>query len=91
MTALTPSAPAEATPAEEVGDDKTEIDKITARRTNRKRAPPPSPFIAPTPTPSDNQKKQKTPKGSAKSKGSTKPEGSDKSKGSTKPEGSAKS
>ncbi|KAE8728149.1 Detected protein of unknown function [Hibiscus syriacus] len=81
--ALTPSAPAEAAPAEE--DDKKEIDKITPRRTNRKRAPPPSPFIAPTPTPSDSQKMLKKPKGSDKSKRSTKPERSAKPQGSVKP------
>ncbi|KAK8984285.1 hypothetical protein V6N11_029601 [Hibiscus sabdariffa] len=78
---LPPSAP-----AEEIEDDKKEIDKITPRRTNRKRAPPPPPFIAPTPpTASDSQKKQKTAKGSAKSKGSAKVHGSAEPKGSAKP------
>ncbi|KAK8973306.1 hypothetical protein V6N11_069177 [Hibiscus sabdariffa] len=81
--APTSSVPTEAAPAEEMEDDKKDVDKITPRRTNRKRAPPPPPFI--TPTPSDSQKKQKTPKGSAKSKGPAKPQGPAKSQGPAKP------
>ncbi|GMI95994.1 hypothetical protein like AT3G22520 [Hibiscus trionum] len=89
---LPSSAPAEAVTAEEMEDDKKGTDKITPRRTNRKRAPPPPPFITPTSTPSasDSQKKQKTAKGSAKSKGSAKPQGSAKAHGSAEPKGSAK-
>ncbi|KAE8663472.1 Detected protein of unknown function [Hibiscus syriacus] len=79
-----PPVPAEAAPAEEMEDDKKVIDKITPRRTGRKRAPPPPPFITPTPSSSESQKKQKTPKGSTKSQGSAEPKGSAKPKRQTR-------